>query len=362
MRIIEIIAGAGVNGAIQHGLLLSRELAQRGHAVTVVCRPDGWLRRELASGPVAVVESDLHRWPVDELWRVAGIARRQRVEVLHTHSSRAHIFGVLLCWLSGVPCVATAHAESRHWHWMLNDRIIAVSEATRRFLRANTFVSHSRIEVIPNFVCHSRFGTVPPETRARLRASFGIEPSTPLLGFVGSLFEGKGWHDLVRVFSRVHLTEPNARLLVVGDGAANYRAMLESEATQLGVAPHVIWAGQRFDIPEVLTALDIFVSPSLKETFGLAVLEAMAAGLPVVAVAVGGVPELVRHGETGILVPLGDDDAMLGAILALIRDENRRRKLGKTGQRHAREHFSAEIQMPRIEAVFARAIRSRRNA
>src|SRR5262245_33598143 len=89
-RIIEIISGAGVNGATQHGLLLCRELARRGHAVTVLCRPDGWIRRELTSAPVAVLESDLRRWPVDELWRIAGVARRRRIEVLHTHGSSAN--------------------------------------------------------------------------------------------------------------------------------------------------------------------------------------------------------------------------------------------------------------------------------
>src|SRR5262249_3512818 len=158
----------------------------------------------------------------------------------------------------------------------------------------------------------------------------------------------KGWHDLVRVFARTQSAEPRARLLVVGDGPANYRATLERQATRLGVAQHIIWAGQRFDIPEVLATLDVFVSPSLRGTFGLSVLEAMAAGLPVVAVAVGGLPELVCDGETGSLVPSGDDDAMLGTILTLIRDEDRRRSLGKAGQRRARGHFSAEIQVPRI--------------
>ena len=87
----------------------------------------------------------------------------------------------------------------------------------------------------------------------------------------------------------------------------------------------------------------------------------MAAGQPVVAVAVGGVPELVGNGETGLLVPLGDDEAMRRAILTLIRDEHRRSRLGEAGQRHAREHFSPEIQVPRIEAAFARTIRSRRS-
>ena len=184
-RIIEIISGAGVNGATQHGLLLSRELARRGHAVSVLCRPRSWIRRELASVAVEVVESDLHRWPVDELWRIAGIARRKRIEVLHTHGSSATLFGVLLRWLSGVPCVATVHAENRHWFWVLNNQVIAVSETIRRFLRTNSFIPRSRIEVIPNFICPARFAAVPPETRATLRASFGIEDSTPLIGFVG---------------------------------------------------------------------------------------------------------------------------------------------------------------------------------
>jgi len=105
MRILEIISGAFVNGSTQHGLLLTRELARRGHTVTVVCRPQSWIRGELTAEPVEVVESDLHRWPVDELWRIARIVRHKQIEVLHTHSSGAHTFGVLLRWLSGVPCV-----------------------------------------------------------------------------------------------------------------------------------------------------------------------------------------------------------------------------------------------------------------
>lgn len=344
--------------------MLSRELTRRGHAITVVCRPSAWIGRELASVPVEVVESDLHRWPVDELWRIAGVARRGRIEVLHTHGSSATLFGVLLRRLSGVPCVATVHVENRHWFWVLNNRVIAVSEVVRRFLRTNSFVPRSRIEVIPNFICPSRFATIPPETRATLRASFGIQDSTPLIGFVGNLHRRKGWQDLVRVFSRVLNTEPRARLLVVGDRSgrwASYCSALERTAIELGVAQHVIWAGQRLDIPEVLATLDLFVSPSLREGFGLSVLEAMAAGLPVVAAAVGGLPELVCDGETGILVPLGDDDAMLRAIVTLIRDTDRRKELGEAGRRRAGKYFSADLQVPRIEAALARTIRSRRS-
>jgi glycosyltransferase involved in cell wall biosynthesis len=356
---MEIISGAGVNGAIQHCLLLTRELARRGHSVTVLCRPDAWVRRELASEPVEVVGSDFHRWPLDEVRRIAAIARAKQVQVYHTHMTGAHTFGVLLRWLSGIRCVATAHAYSRHWHWLFNKRIIAVSQAARTFLITRNFVPPYRIEVIPNFVDHRRFASVGHGSRAHLREAFGIDEACPLIGFVGTVLPEKGWPDLVRVLAQVSAAEPAAWLLVVGSVTPTYRAALEAEAGVLGVAEKIVWAGQRLDIPQVLSALDIFVSLSRQETFGLSILEAMAAGIPVVAAAVGGVPEVVRDGETGLLVPAGDRDAMARAIVALLRDDRQRRQLGQSGQRDARERFSPELHVPRIEATLAR-VASRR--
>ncbi len=359
MRIMEIISGAGVNGAIQHGLLLTRDLARRGHAVTVLCEAGGWLRRELACEPVEVVECDFHRWPLDEVRRIAAIARAKRLEAYHTHQTLAHTFGVLLRWVSGIPCVATAHAFSRHWHWIFNRRIIAVSEATRTFLITRNFVPPYRIEVIPNFVDHRRFAGVGPGSRVHIRAAFGVDEALPLIGFVGRVFPNKGWPELLGVLAQVSAAEPGARLLVVGGVTSAYRATLEAQAAVLGVAQKIVWTGERSDIPQVLSALDIFVSFSRRETFGLSILEAMAAGIPVVATAVGGVPEVVRDGETGVLVPSGDCDAMARAIVALLRDDRRRRQLAQAGQRDARERFSPELHVPRTEAILAR-VASRR--
>jgi glycosyltransferase involved in cell wall biosynthesis len=359
MRVMEIISGGGVNGAIQHGLLLTRELARRGHSVAVLCEPGGWLRRELACEPVEVVECDFHRWPPDEVRRIAAIARAKRLQVYHTHQTCAHRFGVLLRWVSGIPCVATAHAFKRHWHWILNRRIIAVSQATRTFLITRNFVPPYRIEVIPNFVDHRRFADVGLGSRAHIRAAFGIDEAFPLIGSVGRVFPNKGWPDLLWVLAQVSAAEPAARLLVVGGATPAYRAKLDAQAAVLGVAQKIVWAGERLDIPQVLSAVDIFVSLSRRETFGLSILEAMAAGIPVVATAVGGVPEVVRDGETGLLIPSGDCDAMARAIVSLLRDERRRRHLGQSGQRDARERFAAELHVPRIEATLAR-VASRR--
>ncbi|MBP1686708.1 MAG: hypothetical protein H6Q33_2851 [Deltaproteobacteria bacterium] len=356
---MEIISGAGVNGAIQHGLLLTRELARRGHSVVVLCEPDSWLSRELASEPVEVVECDFHRWPLDEVRRIAGLARPKRLDVCHTHQTCAHTFGVLLRWMSGIPCVATAHAFSRHVHWLLNERIIAVSQAARAFLITRNFVPASRIDVVPNFVDHRRLASAGQVSRAQIRNVFGIDEGCPLIGVVGRVIPNKGWPDILWVLAQLSLAEPTARLLVVGSVTPGYRSTLEAEAGVLQVAKKIVWAGQRLDIPQVLSALDIFVSLSRQETFGLAILEALAAGIPVIATAVGGVPEVVRDGETGLLIPSGDHEAMARAIVALLRDEPRRRRLGQSGQRDARERFSAEIHVPRIEATLARVASGR---
>ena len=353
---MEIVSGDGVNGAIVHCLLLTRELARRGHSVTVLCRPQSWIRSQLRSDPVEVVESDLHRGPLDELRRIAAIIRANQIELVHTHMTNAHVFGVLLHWMRAAPCVATAHAHNRQWHWRFNDRVIAVSEATRRFHTKCNRVSSHRIEVIHNFVDYSRFAAVTPETRARTRASLKVDGSWPLVGFIGSVFVEKGCLELVRVLAKVSLAVPNTRLLVVGDGPADYRSILESEAARLGVSSQIIWAGRRFDIPEVLSAIDLFVSASHDETFSLSSLEATAAGVAVVGAAVGGLPELVCEGETGVLVTPGDLDMMANAIVTLLFDENRRRRLGEAARRRARENFSPESQMPLVEKAFALAI------
>ena len=152
MKIMEIVSGTRVNGAILHCLLLSRELVRRGHQVTLVCRPGSWISRQMVDGPIDAFRSDLHRWPPDELRRIAGVIRQRQIDVIHTHTSRANFFGILLRWMTGVPSVATAHSRHVQLHWMFNDRVIAVSEADRRYQRTHNLVRGSRIETIHNFI------------------------------------------------------------------------------------------------------------------------------------------------------------------------------------------------------------------
>jgi glycosyltransferase involved in cell wall biosynthesis len=360
MNIMEIVSGTRVNGAMVHCLLLSRELARRGHAVTLICLPGAWIGSQAAGAGIEVVRSDLHRWPTDELRRIAQLVRQRQIDVVHTHISRAHFFGVLLRWFGGVPSVATAHSRHIQLHWMFNDRVIAVSEATRRYERMYNFVRAGRIETIHNFIDYGRLAAVPSEARQRVRQSLGIGAETPLLGIVGNVIPRKGLLYLVRALPQILAAVPDARLLVVGGRERGvYAGRVRAAAGQCGVGDAILWTGHRGDIDELLAALDLYVLPSLEESLPLSVLEAMAAGLPVVASAVGGIPECVVAGETGLLVPPARSEPLAGAIVELLTDPARRRRFGEAGRRRVQERFSAESQAPSIEAAFARVIRGR---
>lgn len=359
MNIMEIISGAGVNGAVVHCLLLTRELARRGHHVMLVCRPDAWIATQLRGAPVDIVESDLHRWPPDEVRRLAAMTHARGIDVLHTHMSRAHFFGVLLRWRSGVPCVATAHSRHIQLHWMCNDRVIAVSEATGRFHRTRNLVRRTRLDVVHNFVDYRRFAGPDQDACAELRKEFEVPPGSPLIGSIGDVIPDKGLIHLVRALPNIRRAVPAARLLVVGGGPSAYRVALEREATRLGVDAMIVWVGQRSDVADIMKALDVFVLPSLEENFPLVVAEAMAAGLPVVATAVGGVPECVSAGETGLLVPPTDAAALADALIGLLGDAPLRRRLGEAARKRVQERFSAETQVPRIEAALSLAARRR---
>ncbi len=364
MRIMESVSGVHVNGALHHCALLSRELVRRGHELTLLCRPDAWIAQELAAEPIDVIFSDLRRFPLDELRRVAAEIRGRGIEVLHTHMSRAHSFGVLLRWFAGVPSVATAHNRRMQPHWMFNDLVIAVSDATRRFQCRYNLVRPSRITTIHSFIDPRRLSGVPADARARFRQGLALDEQTPLFGTLGTILPRKGQLHLVRALPGILAAVPEARLVIIGetlDEHRQYQAKLERTAEQLGVSSRIIWAGYCPNAYEVLAALDVFVLASLEENLPMVILEAMALGLPAVATAVGGIPECIVPGQTGLLVPPANPEALAAAVVGLLADPAQRRRLGEAGRRQVQESFSLESQTTRIEAAL-QTILSRRRA
>ncbi|MFH1919531.1 MAG: glycosyltransferase family 4 protein [Planctomycetota bacterium] len=360
---MQICSGMGLVGAANSTLLLTRELAKRDNRVSMVCRPNSWIGRELASGPVEVIWSDMHRWPPDELRRIVAMARERQTDVVNTHMSRAHFFGVLMHWLSGIPCVATAHCRKFQPHWMFNDYVIAVSESTRRYHQRYNLVRPSRIETIYNFVDPRWSGEVSREARTRIRAEFGADESCCLMAVVGTLIRRKGLIHLVRALPKMLQAAPNARLVAIGGSTSSrYAARVRTTAERLGVADRVVWAGIRHDMEHVWSAIDLLIHPALEEPLGRVLLEAMAAGVPVVASDSTGIRECVVHGTTGLLVPPANSDALAEAAIPLLCDPSRRRQLGAAGRRRVEEHFSPAVLTLRTEAVFRRAVEQRKAA
>ena len=356
MRILEIVSGTGVNGATTHVALLVRELVRRGHDVTVACRPGAWIGERAAGSGARVVASDLHRIPPDELRRMAELCRRERPDVLHTHMSRAHFFGVLLRRPAGVPCVATAHNQKLQLHWRAHDAVIAVSEATARFQRLFNFVPAARLHVVHGFV--EPPSRLPDESeRETLRGRLGIGPGERVVGTAARLVPAKGVSDLLRAVALLRRRVPVA-LVVAGSGEKAFEERLRTEALRLEVP--VRWLGFCDDLPQLLPALDVFATASRREALGMAALEAMAAGVPVVATRVGGLPEVVEEGGTGLLVPRRDAAAFAAALGKVLLDEGLARAMGSAGRRRVLAGFTVQSQVPRIEDVLERTAGRRR--
>ncbi len=357
MHVMEIISGTTVNGAITHCRLLTGELLGRGHTVTLACRPGAWISEQFSNHPnrdrLKILPSTLKRWPLKELRRVAKYCREQQVDIVHTHMSSAHFFGVLLRRFHGIPCVATAHNRFVQPHWTFNDHVIATSEATRRFHAWFNLVLPHRITTIRNFIDIERFTGVNPGARAQIRREFGVGNSTLLVGSIGQICPRKDQFRLVQAMHEVTRRLPSAKLLIVGPlGEPNdYLRAVRAEIARLQLDDVVLWAGERTDIPEILAALDLSVLSSIEETLPLVIIESMAAGVPVVATRVGGVEELIEQGQTGLLVPPKDRQGLAAAMLEALETRNLRAAWSAAARSKAIEQFSLAGQVAKVERV-----------
>ncbi|UCH34508.1 MAG: glycosyltransferase family 4 protein [Armatimonadota bacterium] len=349
MRVYQFITPSQIGGAEVHVLTLSRKLIERGHRVTVVCPRGRALTQELRQrgfdvwAPRTTGKLD----PVT-LQRLAGRLRRDRADVLHTHLSTASLIGSFAARLAGVPAVATVHGLNSRTCFMHARRIIAVSHAVRRHLAAQS-VPGERISVIYNGIELARYRDA-PDPRLQ-RAVLGVVDGEMLIGAVGRLGPEKGHSYLIEAAAILVQRESlPVRMVIVGGGKS--RHALEQVARRCGVADRVIFAGFQRDVMPYESALDVFCLPSLKEGLSLSALEAMALSKPVVASRVGGTPEVVADGETGLLVEPANPAALAQALSELIRDPQRARAMGQAGRARVERLFDLETVVGQIEDVY----------
>jgi glycosyltransferase involved in cell wall biosynthesis len=286
--------------------------------------------------------------------------RRERPGIVHGFLFWAYILGTYAAWLARVPVVLASRRSlgnfkegKTHYLWMerlanrMTDLILANSEAVKQDVIRQERVAPSKIRVIYNGIEPSRYVVSADHA---LRDSMGIPGGTPIVGVVARLIDYKGHRFLLDACPDIRRRHPAVTFLLIGDGPD--RKELEDHTRALGIERSVRFLGSRPDIPELLALLDVAVLPSLEEGFPNAVLEAMAAGRPVVATRVGGVPEAVVHDQTGLLVPPRDPSALADAVNCLLGDPGRRADMGRMGRKRVSELFSLSRLVAEMEGLY----------
>jgi len=359
-RLLQLLATGGNGGAQESytGLLL--RLDRSKYDVRALSLSAGSAVQRLRRLGVTVEVLD----EADDAAAVRSLAawlRREEIDLVHAHMYRAEVVGTRAAVAAGVPVImATVHSsrvrstedvEALAALTPSMDRLIVPSAAIQAKVEAEgRGGARARFAVIPNGVDLSRFAT--PAPPCVLRREFGIPGSAPLLGVVARLEAEKGHRFLLDAMPAVLDEVPSAWLAIIGEGSE--ADALRAQAASLGpaAAGRVIFTGRREDVAAVTADLTIAVLPSLREAQGISILEAMARRVPVVASAVGGIPEVITSGVDGVLVPPGDPVALAAALVGLLHDPALRTRIGEAGYRTVVERFSIDAQVRRIESVY----------
>ncbi len=299
-----------------------------------------------------------------ELARLARFLRAEKPEIVHGFLFQAYVPGALAARLAGVPVVIASRRSLGRFKAgqplylsverlanRITDLVIANSEAVRQDAIREERLPAVKVVVIPNGLDLDRFAATPDEN---LRRSLGVADRCPIVGVVANFIHYKGHRDFLLAWAEVVMEFPRAAALLVGEGPL--RAECEAQAVALRLGDSVRFLGSRDDVPTLLALMDLVVHPSLEEGFSNAILEAMAAGKPVVAANVGGNREAVVDGETGLLVPPRDSAALAGAILRLLRHPEEAARWGEAGRRRVADHFRISSTVQRYEAVYERLV------
>lgn len=303
---------------------------------------------------------------IREILRLARFMRREKVKIVQTQDLYSHLVAVPAALIARVPVVITNRLDLGHtmkrWHRRALKalsfgitRVMANSEGVRTMLIEAEKIDPAKIELIYNGVNLDQF-----PSPFREKADLPLAPGDRPIVVVANLWPVKGHEILLEAAVRVAATYPNAKFVLVGTGAAR-RAVLEERVRALSIEKQVVFLGPRQDVPRILPQMEISVLPSLAEGFSNAILESMAAGLPMVATDVGGNREAIIEGETGFLIPPRDPDALADRILRLLGDRALAQRMGRAGRARIETTFSLQRMVAETERFYERLLEERGN-
>jgi glycosyltransferase involved in cell wall biosynthesis len=341
-------------------LQLVEKLIQLGCQVTMLCSTEPLAAARFSQIGTEIIYARHYRRPISPvqdallLYEVYSICRRRHFDVVHTHNPKSGVVGRIAAGLVGTPLVIhTIHGlpfndampSWRAWLYRTMERIaarycdvhISVNETDRRRAIEAGLGGPDRIVTVLNGIDVDQFINVTP---APLRTELSLPDDAILIGWTGRLNFLKGLEYLIKALPPLIAAEPRAHVLLVGSGELEND--LRALVTELGVEDHCHFLGFRQDIPALLASLDLYAQPSLSEGLSISLLEAMAAGKPIVTTDITGNREVIEGGVSGLLVPPTDVEALATALLKLMRDPTRSQRLARQARQRVEQHFNAD--------------------
>ncbi|MFM1745986.1 MAG: hypothetical protein RLZZ630_1923 [Bacteroidota bacterium] len=274
--------------------------------------------------------------------KIVGLCRKQSIDLIHTHDSQAHSAAVVSAAVFGIRCPVVVSrrvdfpvSSNPFSRWKYNhpavSRILCVSEEIKRITKP-AIRNTSVLEVVHSGIDLERYAR-PVEQAFDLRRELGLDPNTPLVGNLSALADHKDYPTWIRTARRLSRLDPNMRFIIAGTGPDEQ--LIRDQILQAGLQDTVFLLGFRKDVERLMQSLDLFLITSKTEGLGTIVLEALAAGVPVVATRAGGIPEMIIDGETGLLAPIGDDNTLAQSVLRIFTDTALRETLVAGGRKKA---------------------------
>jgi glycosyltransferase involved in cell wall biosynthesis len=330
-----------------------------GHRTMLVAHPGGELRQRAQEGLDLIPLAPKTEMDLGAAWRLSRLLKTLKPDVVHAHDPHGvAMAGLALSMstqLAKPPLIASRRVDFHlrngalsRWKYRQVDCFICASEAIRAMLVADG-VPAARTVTVHEGIDLERVSMAQP---ANLHEQLFLPHQAPIVGNVAALVPHKGQRHLVEAAALVVRKVPDARFVIAGEG--ELRPALERQIREHRLEKHVLLAGFRPDVLSLHKAFDIFVMSSITEGLGTSLLDAMAAGKPIVATATGGIPEVVVDGDTGMLVPARNDAALADAIVRLLKDPALRERMGKAGRARAGQRFSAERMLKETLRVYQR--------
>jgi glycosyltransferase involved in cell wall biosynthesis len=352
-------------GGTEKQLLLLLKNLDRNRFSPVLCvvQSSDWLEKEFDLCPLYNMGINSYRSPVTlgRFWKFVGFLKSERIDIVHTLFKDGMRLGIPAAKLAGVPKIIAVRRSQGYWMTPLDmkitkvlnrwvDLILANSHDTRQWTTKVEGFPLEKIQVIHNGIDLDPFASLPSDTRQRYRSQLGIPNDAPVAGIVANLRPVKAIDTFIRAAHLVTSALPSAWFVIVGDGDLDED--LRVLAMDLGVGERVLFLGRRTDIIPILSTFDVGVLTSTSESFSNAIVEYLAAGLPVVCTEVGGAREAVEEGDNGHVVPVGDYAQLAKRLIEVLKDE-RGKVMGEVSRRKALNLFSFQAMLKRYEDVYS---------